>query len=51
MKKNYETPSVEVVEFRYSDQVVAKSGCDSQWTYNTHPSSETCELIQVDPLN
>ncbi len=27
MKKNYETPSVEVVEFRYSDQVVAKSGC------------------------
>ncbi len=27
MKKNYETPSVEVVEFRYSDQVVASSGC------------------------
>lgn len=26
MKKNYETPSVEVVKFQYSDQVVARSG-------------------------
>ncbi len=26
MKKAYETPSVEVVKFRYSDQVVASSG-------------------------
>lgn len=25
MKKNYETPAVEVVEFNYSDQVVASS--------------------------
>ncbi len=27
MKKQYETPSVEVVKFSYSDQVVAASGC------------------------
>jgi hypothetical protein len=26
MKKAYETPSVEVVRFQYSDQVVASSG-------------------------
>ncbi len=26
MRKAYETPSVEVVKFRYSDQVVASSG-------------------------
>ena len=27
MKKTYETPSVEVVEFKYRDQVVAASAC------------------------
>ncbi len=27
MKKQYESPSVEVVEFQYSDQIVAASGC------------------------
>jgi hypothetical protein len=26
MKKQYETPEIEVVKFRYSDQVVAASG-------------------------
>ncbi len=26
MKKNYETPNVEVVKFQYKDQVVAQSG-------------------------
>jgi hypothetical protein len=26
MKKQYEAPSVEVVRFRYSDQIVASSG-------------------------
>ena len=32
MKKSYETPSVEVVEFKYRDQVVAASGgCTNQW--------------------
>lgn len=28
MKKQYETPIVEVVKFQYSDQVVAQSGGD-----------------------
>lgn len=28
MKKQYETPSAEVVKFSYSDQVVAASGCE-----------------------
>ena len=33
MKKQYETPDVEVVKFQYSDQVVAVSpaGCDYVW--------------------
>ncbi len=26
MKKNYETPNVEVVKFQYKDQIVAQSG-------------------------
>ncbi len=30
MKKTYETPSVEIVEFRYTDQVVASSTCTTQ---------------------
>jgi hypothetical protein len=28
MKREYKTPSVEVVKFQYRDQVVASSGCD-----------------------
>lgn len=48
MKKQYETPSVEVVKFQYSDQVVAASGCEitsghtgydgtcSDWTQTGH---------------
>ena len=32
MKKSYETPSVEVVKFQYSDQVVATS-CITQITH------------------
>lgn len=34
MKKTYETPSVEIVKFRYRDQVVAASGastCSKVW--------------------
>jgi len=37
MKKTYETPTVEVVEFKYRDQVVVASGshvCITQWTNN-----------------
>lgn len=37
MKKSYETPSVEVVEFKYRDQVVAASGCivSGSWSHET----------------
>ncbi len=31
MKKSYVSPSVEVVKFDYSDQVVATSGCMSRY--------------------
>ena len=32
MKKTYEAPTVERVEFKYRDQVVAASGkCTNQW--------------------
>ena len=31
MKKQYETPDVEVVKFQYSDQVVAASTCVIKW--------------------
>ena len=40
MKKNYETPAVEVVEFNYSDQVVATSGCDI--IYINQKSGDVC---------
>jgi hypothetical protein len=33
MKKTYEAPSVEVVKFQYSDQVVAASSCVTQITH------------------
>lgn len=36
MKKNYETPVAEKVEFCYSNQVVAsgaQTGCISQWIF------------------
>ena len=41
MKKSYETPSVEVVKFQYSDQVVAVSPgkCITQVT---HVGDEKC---------
>ncbi len=44
MKKAYETPSVEVVKFQYKDQVVATSGCQTQWLHKL-VSKETCEVI------
>lgn len=40
MKKQYETPSVELVKFEYSDQVVAKSGgCPTEYRLNGNPCS------------
>ena len=42
MKKNYETPAVGVVEFNYSDQVVASSvACDYIWI-NIQDDSGQC---------
>lgn len=36
MKKDYMSPSVEVVKFQYRDQVVAASGkaCTNKWANN-----------------
>lgn len=31
MKKTYETPVAEKVEFQYQEQVVASTGCVSKW--------------------
>jgi hypothetical protein len=43
MKKSYETPSVEVVKFQYSDQVVARSvGCDVQVTHADTEGLKKC---------
>lgn len=46
MKKVYETPAVEKVEFRYRDQVVATSGINSHEckVTNSHlnSTSDTC---------
>ena len=33
MKREYKTPSVKVVKFQYSDQVVAASSCVTQVTH------------------
>ena len=33
MKKSYVTPAIELVEFNYSDQIIAKSGVEPKWQY------------------
>lgn len=41
MKKQYETPSAEIVKFQYSDQVVAKSGgCAVEYRRNGNPCTD-----------
>lgn len=42
MKKQYETPSVEMVKFQYKDQVVAQSGFCGTWRHYPSPESDTC---------
>ena len=44
MKKNYETPAVEIVEFNYCDQVVASSIgiCISQLVNVGDENTKTC---------
>ena len=41
MKKSYETPSVEIVKFQYSEQIVAKSGCRWEYRLNGDDCAET----------
>lgn len=43
MKKQYETPSVEMVKFQYKDQVVAQSGLCITWKHFATPPSYTCK--------
>ncbi len=44
MKKNYETPCVEMIEFNYSDQVVASSTkCLAVYTSKATISDPICE--------
>ena len=51
MKKNYETPSVEVVKFQYSDQVVAASvKCDIIWI-NVKENGECTDPVKHKILN
>lgn len=40
MKKTYETPTVEVVEFKYRDQVVAASGAPGQYGHTGYGKCE-----------
>lgn len=42
MRKNYETPSVELVKFQYNDQVVAASQCSVKDIY-TPEDPYTCK--------
>lgn len=48
MKKVYETPSVEVVKFEYKDQVVAQSGCQTEYRLEGNPCSAP---TPIRPLN
>lgn len=47
MKKQYETPSVEMVKFQYKDQVVAQSGSCITWKHYPTPPSYTCKDYPV----
>ncbi len=47
MKKQYETPSVEMVKFQYKDQIVAQSGSCITWKHYPTPESDTCKDYPV----
>ncbi len=49
MKRNYETPQVEVVKFQYKDQVVAQSGswCSAKVTRMPYDTSGLCKNPQT----
>ena len=51
MKKTYEAPTVEVVEFKYRDQVVAASGINSHECHVKYTHSNDyveCEDVRVE---
>ena len=47
MKKKYETPSLEIVKFCYSDQVVASSNCKQQ--FKQMGNYQTTECVSTRP--
>lgn len=47
MKKNYEAPKAEKMEFNYSETVVA-SGCDNTTTYTKSNNEPHCSQIEVE---
>ena len=47
MKKQYEAPSVEVVRFQYSDQVVACSGDGSVQELQGKVIFNHCEIMPI----
>ena len=49
MKKQYETPEIEVIRFRYSDQVVAASGSGCYLYFQWY--SESCRSEKLGPFN
>jgi hypothetical protein len=53
MKKQYEAPSVEVVRFQYSDQVVASSGGggDGGGSTASRESYSIPGLCEIMPIN
>ena len=46
MKRTYETPSVELVKFHYSDQVVAVSPDGGDDTYSMDSRGMSCSVIK-----
>ncbi len=52
MKKNYETPNVEVVKFQYKDQIVAQSGvCVHHITHVPVDKSGICGTVHTQTNN
>lgn len=56
MKKTYEAPTVERVEFKYRDQVVAASGghnpnCEKVWMHTSPVDGTGCDGQEVQSWN
>ena len=50
MKKVYEAPTVEKIEFMYRDQVVVASGCIDKWV-NIGENSCTSDNAHLEKVN